>query len=57
MERYVSRSDWDLTDAEQPPLSIPELIYFFLKPIFSMFQEVIKINCLVLVNYQNFSDL
>ena len=52
MERYVSRSDWYLTD--HPPLPIPELIFFFMKPIFSMFQEAIKFDCLVLANYQNF---
>ena len=28
MERYVNRSDWYLTDAEHPPLPIPELIFF-----------------------------
>ena len=54
MERYVSRSDWYLTDTDHPLLPIPELIFFFMKPIFSMFQEAIKFGCLVLVNYQNF---
>ena len=55
MERYVSRRDWYLTDTEHPPLPIPELIFFFfMKPIFSMFQEAIKFDCLVLANYQNF---
>ena len=54
IERYVSRSDWYLTDTEHPPLPIPELIFFFMKPIFSMFQEAIKFDCLVLANYQNF---
>ena len=54
MERYVSRSDWYLTDTDHPPLPIPELIFFFMKPIFGMFQEAIKFDCLVLANYQNF---
>ena len=26
MERYLSQSDWYLTDTEHPPLPIPELI-------------------------------
>ena len=54
MEGYVSPSDWYLTDTEHPPLPIPELIYFFMKPIFRIFQEAIKTDCLVLANYQNF---
>ena len=54
IERYVSRSDWYLTDTEHPPLPIPELRYFLMKPVFRMFQEAIKTNCLVLANYQNF---
>ena len=54
MKRYLSRSDRYLTDAEHPPLAIPELVYFFMKSIFSMFQEAIKIDCFVLANYQNF---
>ena len=57
MERYVTRSDWYLTDTEHPPLSIPELIYSFMKPIFSMFQEAIKIGCLVLANIKIFTKL
>ena len=43
MERYLSRSGWYLTDTQHPPLPNPELIYFFMKPIISMFQEPIKI--------------
>ena len=54
MEQYVSRSDRYLTDTGRPPLPIPELIYFFMKLIISMFQEAIKIDCLVLANYPNF---
>ena len=54
MERYVSRSDWYLTDTEHPTLPIPELRYFLMKRVFRMFQEAIKIDCLVLANYQNF---
>ena len=57
MEGYVSRSDSYLTDTEYPPLPIPELIYFFMKPIFGMFWEAIKIDSLVLPIYQNFNDL
>ena len=56
MEPYLSQSDWylSLTNTEHPPLPIPELKYFFMKPIFSMFHEAIVIDCLVLANYQNF---
>ena len=54
MERYLSQSDWYLTDTEHPPLPISKLIYFFMKPIFSMFQEAIKIDGLVLANNQKF---
>ena len=37
MERYVSRSDWYLTDTEHTLLPIPELVYVFIKSVFSMF--------------------
>ena len=53
----MSRSDLYLTDTEDPPLPILELMYFFMKPIFSMFQEAIKIDWLVLANYEIFTDL
>ena len=57
MERYVSQSDWYLTDTEHPPLPIPELKYFFIKPIFSMFQKVIEIDCLLWPITKFFTDL
>ena len=53
MER-LSRSDWYSIDTDQtiPPYSWAYI--FFCKTYISIFQKAIKIDCLVLANYQNF---
>ena len=47
------RIDWQLTNIKQPPL-ISELIYFFMKPMLSIFQLAIKFDYQFLAIFQSF---
>ena len=42
MKQYLSSSNWQLN------------IYFYIKPVFSMFQKAINFDCLVLGDFAKF---
>ena len=57
MERYLRVeviSNYLIVNGQSSTLPIPELKHLFMKPIFSMFQQAIKFDCLVLTNFQSF---